>query len=221
MPATRRSTPSSSWQSAAASTSSGQRSMAPLITALVETIADTARRRAATSPGGRRHPPLGLFIDEAAQIGPLPSLPSLLADGGGQGIVTFVILQSLGQAQERWGEHDATAMWHACTAKLIFGGLSSARDLDDICKVCPEVDEPVVSRSRGRDGQWSDSTSPRPMPSLTPDYLRELPASTPCSSIRACARWRPSSATGGGASVRRPDQPGSGGDGRPRDRGTP
>jgi hypothetical protein len=62
-------------------------------------------------------------------------------------------------------------MWDACTAKLIFGVLTSARDLDDICKVCPEVDEPVVSRSRGRDGH----TSPRRMPSVTPDYLRELP----------------------------------------------
>jgi len=156
-------------------TSAGQRSMAPLITALVETIADTARRHAASSPGGRLSQPLGLFIDEAAQIAPLPTLPSLLADGGGQGIVTFVILQSLGQARERWGEHGATAMWDACTAKLIFGGLTSARDLDDLCKVCPEVDEPVVSRSRGRDGHWSDSTSPRRMPSVTPDYLRELP----------------------------------------------
>jgi type IV secretion system protein VirD4 len=158
-------------------TSAGQRSMAPLITALVETIADTARQRAAASPGGRLYPPLVLFIDEAAQIAPLPSLPSLpslLADGGGQGIVTLVILQSLGQARERWGEHGATAMWDACIAKLIFGGLTSARDLDDICKVCPEIDEPVVSHSRGRDGHWSDSTTPRRLPSVTPDYLREL-----------------------------------------------
>jgi hypothetical protein len=81
--------------------------MAPLITALVETVADTARRRAAASPGGRLYPPLGLVIDEAGQIAPLPSLPNLLADGG-QGIVTFAILQSLAQEAGRWGEHGAT-----------------------------------------------------------------------------------------------------------------
>ncbi|MGH7747725.1 MAG: type IV secretory system conjugative DNA transfer family protein, partial [Candidatus Dormibacteria bacterium] len=107
-------------------TSAGQRSMAPLITALVETIVDAAKRRAARTASGRLSPPLGLFIDEAAQIAPLPTLPSLLADGGGQGITTFVVLQSFGLARDRWGEHGATALWDACSAKLIFGGLTSA-----------------------------------------------------------------------------------------------
>jgi type IV secretory pathway TraG/TraD family ATPase VirD4 len=155
-------------------TAAGQRSMAPLIAALVETIADTARRAAARAPGGRLSPPLGLLIDEAAQIAPLPSLPSLLADGGGQGIVTVVVLQSLGQARERWGEHGATALWDACTAKLVFGGLSSARDLEAIAKLCPDVDEPTVSTSRGRDGHWSESTSTRLRPAMSPAQLREL-----------------------------------------------
>jgi hypothetical protein len=84
-------------------TSTGQRSMAPpLVTALVETIADTARRRAASSPGGRLYPPLGLFIDEAAQVAPLPSLPSLLADYGGQRIVIFVKLIGTATAVTRF-----------------------------------------------------------------------------------------------------------------------
>ena len=155
-------------------TAAGQRSMAPLVAALVETIADTARRTAARAPGGRLTPPLGLLIDEAAQIAPLPSLPSLLADGGGQGIVTVVVLQSLGQARERWGEHGATALWDACTAKLVFGGLSSARDLEAISKLCPDVDEPTASHTRGRDGHWSESVSQRRLPAMTPAQLREL-----------------------------------------------
>jgi len=155
-------------------TAAGQRSMAPLVAALVETVADVARRRAARSRGGRLSPPLGLFIDEAAQIAPLPTLPSLLADGGGQGITTVVVLQSLGQARERWGDDGATAMWDACSAKLVFGGLSSHRDLEAIARLSPEIDEPVPSRSRSRDG-WSESTTTRRAPALTPADVREIP----------------------------------------------
>ena len=90
------------------------------------------------------------------------------------GIPTDVVLQSLGQARERWGEHGATALWDACTAKLVFGGLSSARDLEAIAKLCPEVDEPAVTTSRGRDGHWSESVSQRRLPAMTPAQLREL-----------------------------------------------
>jgi len=75
-----------------------QLSLAPLITALVEQLTDTARQLAARSPGGRLDPPLLLLLDEAANIAPLPSLPSLLADGGGSGITTVAVLQSLAQA---------------------------------------------------------------------------------------------------------------------------
>src|SRR3954452_8003702 len=65
-----------------------QLSVAPLITALVEDIVDAARKLAAASAGGRLEPPLLLLLDEAANIAPLPSLPNLLADGGGTGVTT-------------------------------------------------------------------------------------------------------------------------------------
>jgi type IV secretion system protein VirD4 len=155
-------------------TSAGQRSMAPLITALVETTLDTAKRRAARSESGRLSPALGNFLDEAGQIAMPPTLPSLVADGGGQGITTFVVLQSLGLARERWGEHGATALWDACSAKLVFGGLTSARDLEAIARVCPEVEEPVLSRTRSRDG-WSESTSTRRVAAITAADIREIP----------------------------------------------
>jgi len=82
-------------------------------------------------------------------------------------------LQSFGEAHKRWGEHGATALWDACTAKLVFGGLSSARDVYAISKLRPEVDEPTVSTSRGRDGHWSVSTSTQRRAAMTPAQLRE------------------------------------------------
>ena len=98
-------------------------SCAPLVAAFVEDITETARGLAARSPGARLDPPLLLALDEIANLTPLPSLPPLMAEGGGSGITTLAVLQSLAQARGRWGEHAADAIWDAATVKLVLGGL--------------------------------------------------------------------------------------------------
>jgi type IV secretory pathway TraG/TraD family ATPase VirD4 len=75
-------------------TASGVGASANLIAALVEDVVSAARRKAAASPNGRLDPPLALILDEAANY-QLPSLPSLISDGGGTGITTIAVLQSL------------------------------------------------------------------------------------------------------------------------------
>jgi type IV secretory pathway TraG/TraD family ATPase VirD4 len=42
-------------------------------------------------------------LDEVANIAPLPGLPALVSEGGGQGLVTLACLQDLSQARARWG----------------------------------------------------------------------------------------------------------------------
>jgi hypothetical protein len=79
-------------------TASGSSATANLVAAFVEDIVESARRRAASSLGSRLDPPLAVILDEAANY-PLPSLPSLMSDGGGTGVTTFVVLQSLAQAR--------------------------------------------------------------------------------------------------------------------------
>lgn len=156
--------------------SGAQRSMAPLITALVESIVETAKHRAARVPGRRLDPPLGLFLDEVAQIAPLPSLPSLVADGRGQGIATFVVLQNFAQGRARWGDDDFQALKDACTAKLVFGGLTAKSDLDEVSAWCPEIDEPTRSRTRTPGGRRLSTTiSQRRVPCLTPAQVRTIP----------------------------------------------
>ena len=44
-----------------------------------------------------------LTLDELANVAPLPQLPSVVSEGGGQGVVTLACLQDLSQARERWG----------------------------------------------------------------------------------------------------------------------
>jgi len=153
----------------------GQTNLAPIITALIETIVDVAKRRAARSANRRLTPPLGLFLDECANISPLPSLPQLVSDGGGQGIMTMLVLQSLGQARARWGADATAALWDACTAKILLGGLADARDLETVSKLCGEIDEVVRNETHGHDGASSSSTHRRRVPVLSPAAIRNLP----------------------------------------------
>ena len=152
--------------------SGAQLSVAPLITALVEDLVETARRLAAKQTGGRLDPPLLLLLDEAANSAPVPSLPSLLADGGGAGITTVAVLQSLAQARARWGEPTADAMWDAATVKVVLGGLAHADDLTKISRLAGDIDEPTYSRTRGSSG--SVTTSVRRVPALPVERIRGL-----------------------------------------------
>lgn len=153
-------------------------SCAPLIAAFVEDITETARRVAARAPGARLDPPLLLALDEIANLTPLPSLPSLMAEGGGTGVTTLAVLQSLAQARGRWGEHHADAIWDAATVKLVLGGLAKYRDLDDVARLLGEIDQYTHSTNRSRHGEASTTTGVRTVPVMPPALLRTLPFGT-------------------------------------------
>lgn len=166
-------------------TTGAQLSVAPLITALLEDLLDTARTLAAAAPHGRLDPPLLLLLDEAANIAPIPTLPNLLADGGGSGITTVTVLQSLAQARARWGEAGADAMWDAATTKIVLGGLAHADDLQRISRLAGDVDSPHITHSRGSGGP-SRSTTTRRLPALPLDRIRCLPAGQVLVLARRC-----------------------------------
>lgn len=153
-------------------------SCAPLVASFVEDITETARTVASRAPGARLDPPLLLALDEIANLTPLPSLPSLMAEGGGTGITTLTVLQSLAQARHRWGEHAADTIWDAATVKIVLGGLAKLRDLEDVARLLGEVDEATQTVSRGRAGERSSSMSMRQMPVMPPSVLRTLPFGT-------------------------------------------
>jgi len=165
-------------------TSTGACATAGLVGAFVEDVAEAARRLAAGSPGARIDPPLSMILDEAANY-PLPSLTSLMSEGGGTGITTMVVLQSLAQARAVWGEHEASAIWDAASVKLILGGGSNARDLEDLSKLIGQRDEQQNTASFGADGRRSDSSSLREVPVMDPSRLRMLPFGTAVLMLRA------------------------------------
>lgn len=166
-------------------TGAGAGASAALVAAFVEDLIETARRLAARSPGARLDPPLLLALDEIANLAPLPSLPTLMAEGGGTGITTMPVLQSLAQARDKWNENQANAIWDASIVKVVLGGASNSRDLQDLTTLIGERDEYTDSTTIGDYGSRSAQRSVRRVPILPPDRIRTLPFGTGVTLLRA------------------------------------
>ncbi|GAA1377912.1 TraM recognition domain-containing protein [Luteococcus sanguinis] len=159
-------------------TGAGAGASAALVAAFIEDLVEAARKIAARSAGARMDPPLLLALDEIGNLSPLPSLPTLMAEGGGTGITTLPVLQSLAQAREKWGENNANAIWDASIVKVILGGASNSRDLQDLSTLIGERDEGTDSYTTDAYGAHSSQRSIRRVPILPPDVLRTLPFGT-------------------------------------------
>lgn len=168
-------------------TSAGASAAAPLVAALVEDLVESARRLAARSPGQRLDPPLALVLDEAANYA-LPSLPSLMSEGGGSGITTVAVLQSLAQARDRWGREAAQAIWDAAIVKVVLGGSANADDLADLSRLTGERAVQEWSETRhGTQAGRSVSSSVRYRPVLEASELRRLRFGTAMLLLRSAA----------------------------------
>jgi type IV secretory pathway TraG/TraD family ATPase VirD4 len=166
-------------------TGAGAGNSAALVAALVEDLVETARRMAARSAGARLDPPLLLCLDEIGNLAPLPSLPTLMAEGGGTGITTLAVLQSLAQARDKWNEHQAGAIWDASIVKLILGGASNSKDLQDLSTLIGERDELTDTTTVGDYGSRSNQRSVRRVAILPPDHIRRLPFGTAVTLLRS------------------------------------
>ncbi|WP_224393179.1 type IV secretory system conjugative DNA transfer family protein [Pseudonocardia sp. ICBG1293] len=145
---------------------------APLVCALTGHIAREARRLAAGQPKGRLDPPLGLFLDEAALISPVP-LESWTADMGGRGVTILCAFQSRAQLLARWGEHKAATILNNTAAVMIFGGTRDKADLEFWSTLAGERDERVTTTD---DHGRVASRSVRKVPVLAPAQIANLPA---------------------------------------------
>jgi len=146
--------------------------LAPIVSAFADDLIETATLTAAGNPGGRLDPPLGLFLDEVANIVPLPQLPALMSFSGGTGIFITAVLQSMAQARNRWGTDAAAMLWGAATVKAILGGLAGD-DLREISELAGEYRETVITWQRGHGGS-SLSSSLQDRKTATPEQVRTL-----------------------------------------------
>jgi hypothetical protein len=146
--------------------------MAPLISAFVDEVTETAKSIADRSPKGRLDPPLGLFLDEVANVVPLPHLPALMSYAGGSGIFVVAVLQNMAQARARWGTDGAEMLWGAATVKVALGGLTG-EELDDFSDLAGIYRESLTTHQRGANGTTLQTTL-QDRKTITPDEVRTL-----------------------------------------------
>lgn len=156
-------------------TASGALGARPVMAALLDDIAEHGRRRASASRTGRLAPPLSLVLDELAKLCPFPSLPALLADGGGSGIATSVVIQSLSQLETGWSRAEQVEMWTNASCKLILGGTADPDYLRTVSDLIGSYEVEERSRTSAERGRESVQVSARQENIASPDMIRELP----------------------------------------------
>lgn len=156
--------------------SSGASAMGGFLGALLDDIVEVARTRALASPGSRLPHPLGLILDEIANMFRWDALPRTMADGGGRGICTFVVLQALSQAETAWSRAEADTIWGAATAKVLLGGASHVAHLRDIETLLGSRQSYRTERSWNSEhrGQQVSERQDR-LPLMSVDEIRRMP----------------------------------------------
>ena len=155
----------------------GSGNVAPLVTMLTDHIVRAAQKLSQRSPGGRLWPSLRLVLDEAANVAPLPDLPSLMSDSGGRGITTMVICQSFAQMDDKWGRDGAEAIRANATVTMYLPGIKEMDRLKSISEATGRYRAKRVSTSSGGD-RGSVSTSSEWENVMTVDAIRRMPVGT-------------------------------------------
>jgi len=146
--------------------------LAPLVASFVDDLIRAATARAATHPTGRLDPPLGLFLDEVANVAPLPQLPQLMSYAAGSGIFITAVLQDIAQARSRWGRDGADMLWGAATCKVILGGLTGDEP-EMLSKLVGTYRETLTTTEHTPGGtRVASSLTDRPI--LPPEAIRTL-----------------------------------------------
>lgn len=122
---------------------------APLVVGLLSTVRNAAydaHTRAVTA--GADHPtPVVLALDEVANIAPIPDLPSVVSEGGGQGVLTMACLQDLSQARVRWGPA-ADGFLSLFGTTVVLPGIGDLRTLEALSALAGTEEVPTTSVSR-------------------------------------------------------------------------
>jgi type IV secretion system protein VirD4 len=156
---------------------------APIVVAFIEQLrAGAFALAAAGAAQGSAVPPVVLALDELANVAPIPDLPSLVSEGGSQGVLTLGCLQDLSQARQRWGPA-ADGFLSLFGTKVVLGGIADLATLELVSRLAGEVDLPVRSVSRGAwwasgHGAPTSTWSTRRQRRLPVDAVSQQPAGT-------------------------------------------
>lgn len=144
------------------------------LAALLDDIVEQARKRALTMQNSRLDPPLGLILDEIANIFSWPALPTVMADGGGIGISPLVVLQARTQAETAWSRPEMESVFSAATAKILLGGSTDIPFLKDMQELLGQRELNRTSKSYSSSGT-STSLQTERQALMTPEEMRRMP----------------------------------------------
>ncbi|HLN04843.1 MAG TPA: TraM recognition domain-containing protein [Acidimicrobiales bacterium] len=174
-----------------------QRHAAPLVAGLIREVRSAVYQRSllATAAGSAAdwagssliasRPPLLLVLDELANIAPLHDLPTLVAEGGSQGVVTLACLQDLAQARARW-DREADGFLSLFGTKLIFPGIGDTRTLEAVSLLAGEHDVPTLSITQGPRRHWLGSSGRSRSRTFSTRRERRLPVDAIARSHPGC-----------------------------------
>ncbi len=158
-----------------------QAGVAPMVVGLIEDLRHATFAARADGPGGTgSSPPVLLALDELANIAPIPDLPSMISEGGGQGLLTLACLQDLSQARHRWPDH-ADGFPSLFGTTVVLPGIGDVRTLDALSTLAGDEEIPARTLSWGQaasDRPWIDLVSggrPQHGASVSTQWRRRLP----------------------------------------------
>ena len=122
--------------------------VAPLVVGFLDDVRRAAYARDA-SGAAVGAPPVVLALDELANIAPLPDLPAMISEGGGQGVVTLACLQDLSQARHRWPTR-ADGFPSLFGTTVVLPGIGDVRTLESLSVLAGDQELVTRSVSRGR-----------------------------------------------------------------------
>ncbi len=165
--------------------------VAPLVAGLVDAVR-TATYERATQQAPTALSPVLLALDEVANIAPLPALPAMVSEGGGQGLLTLACLQDLSQARHRWaGQADGFPSLFGTT--VVLPGIGDVATLEALSVLAGEVEVPVRTLSAGRSPTGLRALdlvtggSVQRAASVTTQWRRRLPPDVVASGAAGCA----------------------------------
>ncbi len=124
----------------------------PLVVGLIDEIVHATYER---HHAGAR---LLLALDELANVAPLPRLPGIVSEGGGQGVLTLACLQDLSQARSRWG-HAADGFLSLFPTTVVLPGVADRATLELLQRIAGRTMVPssTVHRTRSRTTTYATS----------------------------------------------------------------
>jgi len=122
--------------------------VAPVLVGLIDQIRAATYRRHSLDAAS---PPVLALLDEVANIAPIPELPQIVSEAGGQGLVVMACLQDLSQARSRWGSA-AEGFLTLFGTTVVLPGVADVRTLEALSTLLGARDSPSPSVSVTRRG---------------------------------------------------------------------